>query len=116
MAMYAFVVPVLPGMEERNRRFAAELQGPRNAEFRASRERAGTDVERVWMQATPTGTVSIVYLEADDLGRAFGTFATSQAPFDVWWRQQILEIHGIDLSQPLPGPMNEQIFDFTRAS
>ena len=40
--------------------------------------------------------------------------ATSEDPFDVWWRGQILEIHGIDLSQPLPGPPNEQVFNFQR--
>src|SRR5262245_31143325 len=102
MASYAFVVPVLPGMEERNKQFSADILGPRRTEYLASRERAKTKVERVWMQQTPAGTVSIVYLEADDFGQAFGTLTTSQDPFDVWWRQQILEIHGIDLTQPLP--------------
>jgi len=115
MASYAFVVPVLPGMEERNRQFSAELQGARKAEFQASRERAGLTVERVWMQQTPAGTMSVVYLEADDIGRALGTLATSQDPFDARWRQHILEIHGIDLSQPLPGPMNDLILDYARA-
>jgi hypothetical protein len=101
-------------MVERNREFAAELSGPRQAEFRASRERLGMTVERVWMQETPAGTMSVVYLEADDLGHALGMLASWQEPFDVWWRGRILEIHGVDMSQPLPVPMNEQILDHGR--
>jgi hypothetical protein len=115
MAVYAFAVPILPGMEERNKRFADELMGARKAEYLASRGQIGAKVERVWHQQMPDGgTISIVYLEADDLGMSFGTLATSQDPFDVWWRQQILEVHGLDLSQPMAGPMNEQVFEFAR--
>jgi hypothetical protein len=44
----------------------------------------------------------------------FGAMASSQEPFDVWWRGRILDIHGVDMSQPLPGPMNEQILDHGR--
>ena len=113
MASYGFMVPILPGMTERNRAFAAELLGARHAEYAASRARLGVTQERVWVQETPQGSFSVVYLEADDLGRAFGGLATSSDSFDVWWREQILAIHGIDMSRPLPGPMNEQILDLS---
>jgi hypothetical protein len=115
MQKYAFAVPILPGQEAANRQFAAELTGPRRADFEASRQRMGIRGERVWTQATPQGTMSVVYLEADDLGRAFTELATSQDRFDVWWRQQILAMHGIDFSQPLPGPPNELILEFSNS-
>ena len=43
--------------------------------------------------------MSVVYLRADDLGRALTELATSPNPFAVWCRQHILEMHGIDLSE-----------------
>jgi hypothetical protein len=99
-------------MVERNTAFANEMQGARRAEYAASRAAKGITREEVWMQETPAGTVSVVYIEADDLGGAFSGLATSQEPFDVWWRAQILAIHGIDMAQPMPGPMNAQVLAF----
>jgi hypothetical protein len=115
MASYGFVVPILPGKVELDRAFAAELSGPRKAEHEASRARLGITSEQVWLQETPQGTMSVVYLEAEDMERAFMGLATSQDPYDRWWRAQILEIHGIDLTQGLPGPPNEQIMDLRGA-
>lgn len=109
MQSYGFAVPLLPGMEERNRAFTAELVGPRRAAHEASRARLRIAREQVWMQHTPQGVLSVVFLEGEDIGRAFAGLATSTDPHDVWWREQILAIHGLDLTQPLPGPMNEEI-------
>jgi hypothetical protein len=115
MAAYAFMVPILPGQEEADRRFFAELQGPRRAEYEAAWRRLGLRTERVWHQSTPQGTVAVVYLEADDVDRAFAGIATSDDPFLVWWRAQILAVNGLDLTQPLPGPPNEQVHDWSDA-
>ena len=112
MAAYAFTVPVLPGQEEADRRFFAELQGPRRAEYEAAWRGLGVRAERVWHQPTPQGTMAVVYLEADDVGRFFAGLATSDDPFVVWWRGQIQAIHGGDLTQPLPGPPNAQIHEW----
>ena len=115
MPAYGFMLPILPGQEEADRRVFAELQGARRAEYEAAWRRLGVRTERVWHQPTPQGTVAVVYLEADDLGRVFEGIATSTDPFVVWWRDQILAIHGVDLSQPLPAPPNEQIQDWSDA-
>jgi hypothetical protein len=114
VASYGFVVPIQSGMTERDREFAAELNGPRKAEFEASRARLGITREQVWLQETPQITFAVVYLEAENIERALMGLATSQEPFDQWWHEQIKAIHGIDLTQPPPGPPNEQIMDFSR--
>ena len=57
----------------------------------------------------------MVYLEADDLDRVFAGLAGSDDPFIAWWREPILAVHGVDLSQPLPGPPNAQIHDWRDA-
>jgi hypothetical protein len=115
MAAYAFAVPVLPGQEETNQRFVAAIEGPRWAEYEATWRQLGVSVERIWHQATPQGTLAIVYLELEDLGRLFGGLATSDDPYVVWFRQQILAIHGLDLSQPPAGPPNALIRDWSDA-
>lgn len=67
MAAYAFVLPILPGQEETDRRLFTALQGPRRAEYAAAWRQQGVTAERVWHQQTPEGTLAVVYLEADDL-------------------------------------------------
>jgi hypothetical protein len=115
MAAYAFTVPIQPGQEEADQRLFEELRGPRRAEYEAAWRRLGVRTERVWHQSTPQGTVAVVYLELDDPGQLFAGLATSDDPFVVWWREQILAIHGLDLTQPLPGPPNVQIHDWSDA-
>ena len=112
MATYAFMLPILPGQEEADRAIFRELQGPRRAAYEAAWRRLGVRAERTWHQRTPQGTVAVVYLEADDLGRVFEGIATADDPFVAWWREQIKAVHGVDMTQPLPGPPNEQVHDW----
>jgi hypothetical protein len=54
----------------------------------------------------------IVYLEGDDLPQSFQGLGTSLDPFDVWFRQRAKDLFsGLDLAQPLSGPISELIFD-----
>jgi hypothetical protein len=57
-----------------------------------------------WIQPTPMGDLCVVYLEADDLVTMFGCLGSSQDPFDVWFREQAREIHGIDIDDGVPAP------------
>jgi hypothetical protein len=112
MASMAFALPLTPGKTEEWRGWSAELLGPRRAEYEASRRRLGVTVERAYLQHTPQGDLNIVYLEANDLSRAFQGIATSQDPFDVWFRERAKDLFsGLDLSQPLPAPLSELVFD-----
>jgi hypothetical protein len=107
----AFVIPLLPGKTEIERAALASMQsGERKADAEASRRRHGITREAAWIQSTPMGDMVVVFLEADDLGAAFGGIATSTDPFDVWFRQHNMDAHGIDLSEGFPPP--EQILDF----
>ena len=110
MASYAFAAPVLPGKTEAVRRLAAEGSGPRRSEFEEFQRRVGITTQKVWLQQTPQGDISVVYWEVDDLARVFQELASSDKPFDRWYLQQVKEIHGVDLTQPLPP--NELIFQW----
>jgi hypothetical protein len=109
MPAIAFTVPVLPGKETLDRSTLEEFTGARRDEYETARKRIGITREAVWHQETPNGTVAVVYLEADDIGAAMQGIASSQEPFDVWFRERMKEIHGIDLGEPASPP--EQIAD-----
>jgi hypothetical protein len=112
MASLAFALPLTPGKTEEWRQWSAEMLGPRRAEYEASRRRLGITVERAYLQRTPQGDWNIVYLEGPDIAKAFAGLAASQNPFDVWFRERAKDLFsGLDLSQPLPGPLAELVHD-----
>lgn len=112
MATIAFAAPILPGKLEAWRRFNQETLGSRRSEYEASRRQFGITRESAWLQQTPQGHMAIVYLETTEPEQMFQAMATSADPFDVWFRQQVLDIHGLDLTQPPDGPLPELAFEW----
>jgi hypothetical protein len=55
-------------------------------------------------QETPDGTMAVVFSEADDIPASMQALATSDHPFDRWFRELLKEVHGIDLSEGGPPP------------
>jgi hypothetical protein len=104
MPAIAFTIPILPGKERLDHQVFDEMTGARRDEYEAARRRAGVTHEAVWHQETPGGTVAVVYLEADDVGAAMSAIATSEEPFDRWFRDRMQDVHGIDLAEPAPPP------------
>jgi hypothetical protein len=106
MPTIAFAAPVIPGRTDllRDSNQQASAGGSRHAAYLASRERAGITREMAWLQSAPMGDLTVVYIEADDLEAAFATLGSSQDPFDVWFREQTREIHGIDIEDGAPSP------------
>jgi hypothetical protein len=113
MSLFAIVVPLLPGKTEPWRRFIADLNGPRHAEFAASRRRLGIH-EQTFLQQTPMGDMVIVTLEGDDPQGAFARFGAGTDEFTRWFLQQVKELHGMDLTQAADAPMPEQVIDSSR--
>jgi hypothetical protein len=112
MPSVAFVAPILPGKSDIDRANTASCDhGDRHDDFVASRRRAGITREAAWLQPTPMGDVAVVYMEADDLEAAFKALGTSEHPFDEWFRDNVREVHGINLEDGFPPP--EQLLDFT---
>jgi hypothetical protein len=114
MPSMAFAAPLLPGKTEQDREdMRSCAHGERRATYEASRARHGITREAVWIQPTPMGDLAVVYLEAADLQGALAGLASSQDPFDVWFREQIRDVHGINLEDGFPPP--EQVLDFHAA-
>ena len=50
----------------------------------------------------PSGDQLVVYMESADFTRALGMFSQSQEPFDVWFKQRLAEVSGVDLGNLPP--------------
>lgn len=106
-----FAAPLKPGTTSLDREEMLSCwTGERSTDYVASRRRHGIVREGVWIQATPAGDVAVILIESPDLSSALLGLATSQEPFDVWFRGHVLEVHGIDLAGGMSLP--EQVLDF----
>lgn len=110
MALFAMTVPILPQKTEQWQRFAAELMGPRNTEFKASRRTLGIR-ERTFLQKTPHGDFVVVLLEGNDPTAALAGLGKGTDAFTTWFVDQVKQIHGLDLAAPPTGPLPELITD-----
>src|SRR5262245_47357542 len=110
MAMLAMAFPIPPGRTEQWKKSISQLKGARKAEFATSRRSLGVR-ERTFLQHTPQGDLVLVTLEGDHPETAFAEFAKRTDPFTEWFKQQVREIHGMDLNAPPPGPMPQQGID-----
>lgn len=116
MPVIAMAMPIPPEKYEIWRQTVCEFSGSRSAEFDAARRRQGVNWQRVYVQQASQGPMEILVMDADDPGRTFQEMGRSQEPFDVWFRQFLMEIYGLDLSQPPSGPPPEQVLDWSAGS
>ncbi len=112
MGEVAFAAPILEGKMETWREFNAELEGARRDGYVASRERHGITRERVWHQATPMGDFAIVHVQGPNAETMMPSMGASTDPFDIWFRDKVKEIHGIDMTQPPPGPPPSLVHEY----
>ena len=106
-----FAAPLLPGTTSMDREEMLSCwHGERSEEHAASRRLHGITRESVWIQSTPGGDVAVVLLESPDLSSALLGLATSDEPFDIWFREHLLAVHAMDLTAGLSRP--EQVLEF----
>jgi hypothetical protein len=107
MARFVFPAPVLPGKQASA--VAGVVRG-RMSEYEESRRQKGISVERAYEMATPMGTFVIAYIDAvGDFASTMGALGASQLPVDVAFKNALAEVHGMDVTQPPPGPGPEEI-------
>ena len=110
-----FALPILSG-KAAARAFQRELAGARQAEYAQSECALGIVKELWFLQETPNGDLFVVYLESPDLNRALGRFAAWREAFDVWFKRQLADVTGVDLSTPPPGPLSELVSRYEAAA
>lgn len=110
MAMFAISFPIPAGKLAQWKDFTGQLMGARKADYVASRKALGVR-ERTFLQQTPMGDFVIVTLDGNDPAGAFAKFGNGTDPFTTWFKGQVMEIHGVNLGAPPPGPLPQQIVD-----
>jgi len=120
MSGIVLTFPILPGKVEAWRRFCQELSGFRRLHYETSRQRMGITRERLALVETTYGATAVTTLEAPDVAQALGQIIASEIPFDVWYRERLHKLHGINLTgyeqfaQPMPVPDNQELlFEWT---
>jgi len=101
MRAVTFALPIPAGKQESWRRCIQEMLDVYGSDFEAFRQRLGITRVSLWLTEMPSGNTVIVSIEADNLETLLPKLAISDLPFARWLRQQVLELHGIDVTQPL---------------
>src|SRR5947209_19853151 len=108
MASLAFVFPLRAGKTEEWRAWIAEILGPRRSEYEAFSRRVGLRTQRAYLQHTPHGDQTIIYLEGEDLQRTFQLLRPAQDPITLCVRERTKDLFdGADLTQIEPRSSSE---------
>jgi hypothetical protein len=115
MSGIVLTFPIMTGKVEAWRRFCQELAGSRRQMYEASRQRLGITRERLALVETAYGSAAVTTLEAHNMGQALDQIIASKLPFDRWYREQVQELHGVNLAgyevflQPAPPSENQEL-------
>jgi hypothetical protein len=112
MVAITLASPIRPGKHEAWRRFMQELQGLRRGQHEESCRRLGITTERAWLVETPEFALAILYLEVDAPQELIGRLRMADTGFDRWFQRQVLDLHGLDLSQLGPSLAVDLLFDW----
>jgi len=107
----AFLVPILPGKTDAALAFANALMTERKKDMDVAQ--VSVSKESWFLQKTPMGDFIIVYYISPDPDAVHAALAVSEEPFDVWFRAQVLDVTGMDLSTPMTG-LPTQILNWSR--
>ena len=97
------VLPLLSGKTEAARAFQRDLAGPRMADYARSEQRIGITKEHWFLASTPAGDQFVAYMESEDFSSALQRFSQSRDAFDLWFKEQLADVTGLDLNNPPPG-------------
>ena len=109
--MGVVVAPILEGKLDVWKKWIADLKGPSSQELTDFNRRYGLTRHAAWLAETPMGTFVVALHEGPGGDDFMAKVGPSQLRFDVQFKEKLLEIHGIDVTQPPPGPMPELYLD-----
>ena len=104
--------PILPGKLGAFRAFAEEMCA-RRTEADAFYSSYGIVRESWHLQQLPGGTYVICCTDIEDLRAAAPVYAAATAPFETWFKQQVLELTGVDANEQPEGPPAEPLFEWS---
>ena len=107
--MSVILAPIVEGKLQAWKDWAGELSGPRSQELKDFNTRYGLTRHAAWLAETPAGPMVIALHQgpgADDLMQKLAA-----SDVDRGFKDKLKEIHGMDVTQPPPGPLPELYVD-----
>jgi hypothetical protein len=111
MVLFSMAIPVPTGKEAAVRQLAKDVES-RWKDFEKQEKRLGAKRESWFLQPSSPWSLFIVHFEAKDPNKFFTDLAKSTDPFDVWWKDQLKQIFGLDLSASMTGPFPELLLSY----
>jgi hypothetical protein len=62
--------------------------------------RLGVTREYVFIAELPGGDQFIAYFDSPDVNQVLSEFVQSQDPFDLWFKDQLRDVSGLDFNNP----------------
>lgn len=116
MKSVVFAAPILPGKMGQFLQFVQDINVTRRAEYEDQQRRLGITRSQFWLQKTAYGDFALIAQDGKDIGEARRTLRASVEPFDVWFRQQIQEIHGNDVVRDTRPPHPRLCIEFHQST
>jgi hypothetical protein len=79
-----------------------DLEESQRQAYEESEQRIGIEKELWFISDLGEQELLVAYMESGDFGRAFERFVASREPFDLWFKEQLANVTGLDLNDP-PG-------------
>lgn len=98
--MHIVLAPILPERLEAQLRLAEQLSGSRRAEWEDYLRRYSLTRHRSWLAQSPAGPLAVIAVEGPGAAEMMPRFATSEHPFDRWFRAELEQNHGMRFDTP----------------
>lgn len=105
--MGVILAPILDGKLDAWKQWASEMNG--SDELKDLNTRYGLTKHEAWLAMTPSGAAVIAVHEGPGSGEFMHKLAASDNEADNRFKAKLLELHGMDVTQPPPGPMPERL-------
>jgi hypothetical protein len=112
MQQLCLALPLQPGKTQVLKEFVNTITESRWSEYDDFQRRSRVEKVTWCLQRSPHGDQFLIYNEAEDFPTLIREFALSTHPFDTWFRQQALEITGVDFSKFEPKMLPELLLKY----
>ena len=109
--MGVVLVPMIDGKVDAWKQWCSDLNGPRKTEMTDFNSRYGLTKHDAWLAETPGGPMVIAIHEGPGSASFMPKLGPSQEAFDVDFKARLMEFHGMDVTQPPPGPLPKLYVD-----
>jgi hypothetical protein len=107
MQHLGIALPIQPGKAPALRTFVRTITELKWRDYEEFQSRSRVQRVAWFLQGSPQGDQLLIYNEGEDFAKLVSDFGPSTHPFDVWFRQQLQDITGLDFAAFDPSMLPE---------